>query len=303
MSNHIALPFPFSARQAASPHLRMNSLANSAPISKPLEKKSNDVDVVGTRATTYSRQLPYLEPHHLLSHSITSTSAAVFLIYISSGPYSPLVAIIMTFDFSALEPMIHQILSAPGTDLLTISAKRVRRQLSELDPSLSAEFLKENKDEVDLVIAGVFEKINAQREENEEDQEEANESDHADSEMQEDDDDVEADADEGLEEAIPDVPEKKATTPKKAKKSKQETIGDAELARKLSTEINARSRRSTGKAARGSTNGKKTPRARKSAAMVDSGDESETGTTKAKPKKKSAGGVAKGGFAKEYILR
>jgi len=62
----------------------------------------------------------------------------------------------MTFDFSTLEPQIHQILSAPGTDLATISAKRVRRQLLEVDPALTADFLKENKEGVDFVISKVL---------------------------------------------------------------------------------------------------------------------------------------------------
>lgn len=52
----------------------------------------------------------------------------------------------MAFDFDVLEPQIQRILSAPGTDLTTISAKRVRRQLLDLDPSLMVEFLKENRE-------------------------------------------------------------------------------------------------------------------------------------------------------------
>jgi len=65
----------------------------------------------------------------------------------------------MPFDFGSLEPHIHQILSAPGTDLSTISAKRVRRQLVEVDPSLTVGFMRENREAVDAVIASVFEKV------------------------------------------------------------------------------------------------------------------------------------------------
>jgi upstream activation factor subunit UAF30 len=75
---------------------------------------------------------------------------------------------------------------------------------------------------------------------------------------------------------------------------------DAELARKLSSEINSRSTRTGGKSRGGAGAGKKGPRAKKSAISVDSGDESD-GIRKRK--KSSSGGTAKGGFAKEFALR
>src|ERR1700692_724275 len=68
----------------------------------------------------------------------------------------------MIIDISALEPRIREILSAPGTDLTTISAKSVRRRLLELEPSLTAEFLKEHKEEVGAVIGNVVEAVSAE---------------------------------------------------------------------------------------------------------------------------------------------
>lgn len=70
----------------------------------------------------------------------------------------------MSFDFTTLEPRILEILSAPGTDLSTISAKRVRRQLLDEDPTLTAELFKEHRDEVDAVIASVFEQVSGDQE-------------------------------------------------------------------------------------------------------------------------------------------
>jgi len=76
-------------------------------------------------------------------------------------------------------------------------------------------------------------------------------------------------------------------------------LSDAELARKLSSEINGRSTRTGRKSRGGSATGKKGSRAKKSAAtVVDSDDDSdEIGKSK-----KSSGGTAKGGFAKEFAL-
>lgn len=211
----------------------------------------------------------------------------------------------MAFNFSTLEPKIHKILSAPGTDLATISAKLVRRQLLELDSSLSAEFLKNNKEDVDLVISRVFEKVSAQGvggslEETEVPKLKRKQG----SAETEDGGAVEV---EGKNEDEGEMPQ-----PKKPKKAGKKELSDAELARKLSSEINSRSRRTATKA-RGSSNGtpRKGPRAKKSAATINSdgssNDDDDDGTTKrVKSKKKSSGGgsgSAKGGFAKEYALR
>ena len=214
----------------------------------------------------------------------------------------------MTFDFSTLEPQIWQILSAPGTDLTTISAKRVRRLLLNIEPSLTAEFLKDNKDDVDAVIATVFERVSSGQgvggSQDEEDKI-VKEGGGSSRKRKQEEADEEADEDEEEEEDE----EESTPSPKKAKKvgKSGRGISDAELARQISSEINGRSRRSTGKG-RGATNGspKKGGRKKKSVAMIDSeaesGDDDER-KKKAKPKKKTGGGNAKGGFAKEYALR
>jgi upstream activation factor subunit UAF30 len=210
----------------------------------------------------------------------------------------------MTFEFSTLEPQIHQILSAPGTDLATISAKRVRRQLLEADPSLTPEFLKENKEDVDLVIGRVFEKVskgvNVGGSEEVEDLETEQGSEGSRKRKQD------YDSGNGDEEEDDEV-EDGTPSPKKAKKARKKELSDAELARKLSNEINGRSRRTTNKG-RSSINGtpKRGGRARKSAATVDSDDESSGDDRGKKPSKRKSGrggGAAKGGFAKEYSLR
>lgn len=200
----------------------------------------------------------------------------------------------MAFDFGSLEPRIHEILSAPGTDLATISAKRVRRQLLELDPSLTPEFLKENKEDVDAIIAAVFEKVSRGQggDAAGEDVEQAT-AEEMTSRKRKSEDEDEA-PDEGDEEEAP----QRSRPPKKAKKSGKNgrELSDAELARKLSTELNGRSTR-TGAKGRGGSAGKKATRTKKSAATVDS-DESDDGGKK----RKSSGG-AKGGFGKEFALR
>ena len=195
----------------------------------------------------------------------------------------------MAFDFGSLEPRIHQILSAPGTDLSTISAKRVRRRLIELDPTLTVEFFKENREEVDAVIASVFENVSGvQGTEGNSRADESFKQEGQGSDFPE----------EGAEAA-----EEGSPPPKKMRKVGKNGRGlsDAELARKLSSEINSRSTRTGGKSRSGSTAaGKKGPRSKKSAATVDSDDDSDG---IGKRKKSSSSGTAKGGFAKEFALR
>jgi upstream activation factor subunit UAF30 len=202
----------------------------------------------------------------------------------------------MASDISALRPKIWQILSAPGTDLKTISAKRVRRQLLELDPALTAEFMKENKVAVDLLIGTVFEKVQAEKrgESEGEDEAETKHSAPGRKKKPEGDDDTEEDAT-----SSSPLPRKL----KKAKKSSRE-LTDAELARQLSSEINSRSRRSVNlRNSNGSP--RKAHRKTKSSELVDTDGENSgegEGHSRTRTKRKSGGG-AKGGFAKEYILR
>ena len=208
----------------------------------------------------------------------------------------------MAVDLNGLRPQIRQILSAPGTDLSTISAKRVRRRLLEME-ALTPEFIRENKDAVDAVIGSVFEKVQSGQWSGSEDEgREASGSGAADSGGERDlrqsprKRKVKDDEGEGEDGGVSSPKPKKARKP--GKKSSLEQ-SDAELARQLSNEINSRSRRST--TLRG-TNGsaKKGGRKAKSSEMVDSDDEGSGGE---RPKKKKGGGPAKGGFAKEYILR
>ncbi|KAJ6611282.1 hypothetical protein B0H10DRAFT_2056931 [Mycena sp. CBHHK59/15] len=204
----------------------------------------------------------------------------------------------MAFDFGSLEPYIEQILSAPGTDLATISAKRVRKQLQEMDPSLTAAFLKEHKEDVDLVIARVFEQV--QGASGSQDSEEAEEPPETVSrKRRQSSDDGYPVKEDGTEEDTP-------PPVKKAKKAVKRELSDAELARKLSSEINGRARRSNGKQKVAPSNG--TPKKRKtkakSAEMVDTDDDSDATPNKKSTSKKrsSEGGAARGGFAKPYLL-
>ncbi|KAJ7350450.1 hypothetical protein DFH08DRAFT_923569 [Mycena albidolilacea] len=204
----------------------------------------------------------------------------------------------MAFEFDTLEPLIEQILTAPGTDLATISAKRVRKQLQLIDPGLTAEFLKQNRDAVDVVIARVFEKVQGTSGSQDSEEEEPlapasrkrrQTPDEGYSVPKEEDTDVE------------DTP----PPAKKAKKAVKRELTDAELARQLSSEINGRTRRSNGKPKAAVSNGtsKKRKTKAKSAAMVDTDDDSDSIEGKRPPKKKSSeGGSAKGGFAKPYLL-
>lgn len=199
----------------------------------------------------------------------------------------------MDFDFSTLEPQIRQILSAPGTDLATISAKRVRRQLLDLNPSLTVEFLKENRDDVDVIISGVFEqvsRVNGTEDAAEHPVEEKS----ASRKRRQQEVDEQSDGGDEEEESPPS---------KKVKKAKKNGRGlsDAELARKLSTEINSRSTRTGGKSRSSNSGGKKGGRTKKSAATVNSDGDSDDNVTEKKSKKSSGG--AKGGFAKEFLLR
>ncbi|EPQ55071.1 SWIB-domain-containing protein [Gloeophyllum trabeum ATCC 11539] len=189
-------------------------------------------------------------------------------------------------DVQALEPRIREILTAPGVDLGTISAKRVRKQLLEQDPNLTVEQLKENKDEVDALIGRIYEEVSGPREQGGADDEEEGSSNGK--RKQEEEEGAADEDDDGNDET-----DEETSRPKKKTKMSKEERDDAELARQLSNELNGRSRSSrTGKAS-----GPKKPRkSKKSAATVDS-DDSEGGT-----KKKRGGGGAKGGFAKEYAL-
>jgi len=196
----------------------------------------------------------------------------------------------MALDAEHYEPRILQILSAPGTDLSTISARGVRRELLKADPSLSAKYVKQHRDEFDALIGAVYERVSGESEAHGQADEHTATSDadeqpaHASRKRQH--------GDGGRAESPPAKKAKKASRdPKK--------VSDEELARKLSDEINGRERKTR-------TNGKTKvvkARARKSAEIVNSDGESDGPAPKKKAKKRaSTGGGAKGGFAKEFIL-
>ncbi|KAG8221309.1 SWIB-domain-containing protein [Butyriboletus roseoflavus] len=203
----------------------------------------------------------------------------------------------MSLNLEALEEPITRILTAPGTDLSTISARRVRKALLG-DPQyaflrLTPELLKTRRADVDQVISRIFELVNqaatsggSKRKWKEEDEEDGVDG------AGEGDEQLPTEPSEDVEEVEDTKPPKK----KKGKRSVEES--DAALARKLSTEINSRSRRGAVLAAGASSPRKPKRKPKKSAETVDSGEEDDE-DGEAKPKKRS---VAKGGFAKEYTL-
>lgn len=177
----------------------------------------------------------------------------------------------MDFDLKGLEEPITRILCAPGIDLETISAKRVRSQLVE-DASLglTAEGLKARRSEVDRLIANIYERVSQTTNDSKRRR-----------------DDEEGDDVNGEGATSGGDAEKPKPPKKKGKRALEKS--DAQLARKLSSEINSRSRRSA-------NSPKKVKRKVKSSETVESGGEDK------EPRKKRGGG-AKGGFAKEYALR
>ncbi|KAI6168666.1 SWIB/MDM2 domain-containing protein [Pisolithus thermaeus] len=191
----------------------------------------------------------------------------------------------MTIDLNALKEPITRILSAPGVDLTTISARSVRKELAT-DPSLglTSEELKARRPEVDKLIAEIYATVSraptngtGESKRKRDDQEEEEGSTVADAQAEES-------------EAGGDTEEEPKPVVKKARKAVERS--DAELARKLSSEINGRSRRT-------SVSPRKTKRkTMKSSETVDSGDD---GDDEERKKKKRSGG-AKGGFAKQYTL-
>ncbi|KAG1764914.1 SWIB/MDM2 domain-containing protein [Suillus occidentalis] len=190
----------------------------------------------------------------------------------------------MSFNLEDLEGPIMRILTAPGVDLSTISAKGVRQKLLEDTAlGLTARGLKERRTEVDAMISSIYEDISrqAQTDESKRKREEEADAGTEQEEATEEQDDQDDAAEEQDAEASEEDDVKPPTKKKKgAAKSVEEA--DAELARKLASQLNSRSRRGT------------------SNAVVDSGAEDED-EDEEKPKKKRGGG-ARGGFAKEYIL-
>lgn len=176
----------------------------------------------------------------------------------------------MAFDARQYEDQIRAILQAPDVNLQTISAKRVRKQLLEDNPELSAEVIKEYKEEIDVFIGQVYEEISGVVEGNDESEEQPEKRKREDGESGQ------------------------SSSQKKLKRDPE--LSDAELARKLSQELNGRER---GTRASSSTKPKvkRGKKSAKSAATVDSdGEGASLGDGAEKPKRR-------GGFTKEYSLR
>ncbi len=191
----------------------------------------------------------------------------------------------MSFNLAELEVHIREILTSPGTDLSTISARGVRQQLTEVVPWLKPEVAKRRKQEIDGVITEIYQAICA---------------------------DSAPDAEEAA------SGEEAEETRKRKQESDEENTGrgpvehegrdDARPAKKVKIAKHEEDDKGKAKKARGSANGtpKKPGRPRKSAATVESGGESEEeGGKKKRGRKKSTGegGGAKGGFSKEFTLR
>jgi len=201
----------------------------------------------------------------------------------------------MAIDVQSLEPQIREILSAPGIDLTTISAKRVRKQLLDQDTSLTAESVKEKKEEIDQLIGAVYEQISATGGNDESDEEALAQNGKRKRDKKEEGED-EGESEGEVEEEAP---------PPKKKKSRKSELTDEEIARQLSSELNGRSRSaraSSSRGTRGRGGGKRGgKRGAKSAATVDSDGEGQDGSVDGEVKKKTARGT-KGGFQKEYAL-
>lgn len=202
----------------------------------------------------------------------------------------------MKMEVASLEPRIREILTAPGTDLTTISAKRVRRQLWEDDDSsVTEEYIRSNKDQVDRLIESVYESVNYATGETE-----VTSSPKAMKRKRERSDDGTNTVND-----VPDADRSSTAPPPSKSKSKsakprKDGISDEEYARQLSSELNKRESRSS-----------------RAIGVKSSGSKSKNGASRtSKKSKKSAtevdedgneikadGGGAKGGFAKELILR
>ncbi|KAI0282833.1 SWIB/MDM2 domain-containing protein [Russula aff. rugulosa BPL654] len=181
-----------------------------------------------------------------------------------------------------LEPRIHAILSAPGTDLSTISAKR--------------DLIKDNKQAIDKLISNIFARVSEEKG------------------FQQDEEEGDAEGGRTASAEPPVAPKKRSRTSivdrddrSSAKSAKLSTAGDEALARKLSEQINGRERSSRSAAsgaspvrgsrgrgrgkARGRGRGNKANGAKSADTIDDSGSEGD------ETKKKKGGGLSK-----EYIL-
>ncbi|KAF8622750.1 hypothetical protein AX15_006840 [Amanita polypyramis BW_CC] len=191
----------------------------------------------------------------------------------------------MSFDFSSLEVHIRQILTSPGIDLGTISAKGVRKKLISLVPALTPEFLKQNRKGIDEIIAEVYTQVKAE------------------SGLYEPQDDYAEDAKAASDEGSSESRKRKH---KESDEDEDEDVEDTHPAKKSKKEEEGEEAGTTKARKTRNSAAKKGGRSKKSSATVDSGAESEEGGGKKKRSRKKSttgeGGGAKGGFAKEFML-
>jgi len=200
----------------------------------------------------------------------------------------------MAADIVSLEPAVHEIFTAPGVDMSTISAKRVRRQLLAQNPDMH-DWIRDNKDAINALITKVFTQLQPLALEDEAGPSESHQSPEGTQEVEEDEDSEDEDEDAEMEEQREKRPAKKPR--------KKRPLTDEEYAKQLSSEINGRTRSSrsgasTPKRSRGGRS--KGSRRNISAVTIDSDDDGDEKV--GKKRKKSSGGGARGGFSKEYIL-
>lgn len=204
---------------------------------------------------------------------------------------------------SDLEHAIRKILTAPGVDLNSISAKAVRKRLQTVVPSVTSEWMEENKKAINVVIRVVFQSVN----------EVASASSSGDANGVHEEGDAEGvaeeegEGEEGLESS--------SKRPAKKRQKTGQEKSDAEFARQLSNELNGRQRSSRSTVGKPKTNASRKGGSGKrkkplTANTVDSDEDgSDADSTVGKKRKVRSGGGggggggAKGGFSKEYNLR
>lgn len=215
-----------------------------------------------------------------------------------------------------LAPLILEILNSPNTDLDTISAKRVRKQLVELRSNVTVEFVKENMDELNALITKIFRSLkNTTSDSNNNGTSHVDSHDMAPSSMvngkRKHGKDVEEDSErDNVHEDNGELSQ--SPTPPASKKAKKAShkLTDEEYARQLSSELNQRPSRSNRKS-NGSLKkvSSRTPKKTKSRAKVDDSDDGSDDVDdhakqrKSKSRTRKSNGEAKGGFAKELTLR
>ncbi|GJJ08475.1 hypothetical protein Clacol_002693 [Clathrus columnatus] len=209
-------------------------------------------------------------------------------------------------SFNGLESTIHMILTAPDTDLSTISAKRVRKLIPELRPDITPDFVKSNKEKINELIGKIYESLIA-----------ADNDTPGDSNSEHGTPLLTVTTSKRKREHASEEDEKKdldydsKSFTKSRKTNNRSGLTDEEYARQLSSELNQRPSR-TGRNNGSVEKGPSSSKAKKSRSEIvdsDDGNDKEDISTNSKKrkaskprKKSSSSGEAKGGFAKEFTL-